>query len=99
MLACWNDPKLAELARSDEAFRDEALNEILPLQRLGCRPGPEIWRGRGRRRASRRDWAGAVREFDGPATPVSSMTAPDLLADACLLRLKGDHEAAQPVRE
>jgi len=55
VLACWNDPKLAALARSDEAFRGEAVSEILQLQTLGYRPGPEVWRGRGRRRASQRD--------------------------------------------
>ena len=95
VLACWHDPKLAALARSDEDFRDEALSEILQLQRSRCRQGPEVWRGRGRRRASQRDWAGAVREFAEPATPIPSMTAPDLLAHACLLRLNGDNEAAR----
>ena len=93
VLACWNDPKLVELSRSDETFRDEALSEIVPLQRAGFRSGPEVWRGRGRRRASRRDWAGGVREFAEPATPVPSMTPPDLLADACLLRLSGDERS------
>ena len=51
-LVCWNDPNLTALARSDAAFRDEALSEILQLPTLGCRPGPQIWRGRGRRRAA-----------------------------------------------
>src|SRR5262249_10874797 len=91
-LVCWNDPKLAALVRRDAAFRDEALDEILRMQRLGCRPGPEDWRGRGRRRAVRGDWAGAPREVATPATPVPSMPAGDLLAQAWLLRLAGDDE-------
>jgi hypothetical protein len=64
------------------------------MQRAGCRPGPEVWRGRGRRRAARGEWALALREFAGAATPVASLTARDLLAQACLLRLAGDHEGA-----
>ena len=55
VLACWHAPKLAVLARSDEDFRDEALSEILQLQRSRRRQGPEVWRGRARRRASQRD--------------------------------------------
>ena len=93
-LVCWNDPNLAALARGDAAFRDEALSEILQLPTVGCRRGPEVWRGRGRRRASQGDWAGALREFAAAATPVPSMPAPDLLAQACLLRLAGDDEGA-----
>jgi tetratricopeptide (TPR) repeat protein len=93
-LVCWNDPGLAALARGDAAFRDEALDEILRMQTTGCRPGPEVWRGLGRRRAARSDWAGALRDFTAPATPVPSLPAPDLLAQAGLLRLAGDGEGA-----
>ena len=35
VLLYWHDPKLVELARSDEAFRDEALSEILSPQSRG----------------------------------------------------------------
>jgi tetratricopeptide (TPR) repeat protein len=93
-LVCWNDANLAALARSDAAFREEALDEILGMQTVGCRPGPEVWRGRGRRRAARGDWAGALRDFVAPATPVPSLLADDLLAQACLLRLAGDNQGA-----
>ena len=58
-LVCWNDPNLAALARGDAGFRDEALSEILQIPTVGCREGPEVWRGLSRRRASRGDWAGA----------------------------------------
>ena len=94
-LVCWNDPNLAALARKDAAFRDEALNEIVQVQNNLCRQGPEIWRGRGRRHAARGDWAGALRDFAATATPVPSLSAPDLLAQACLLRLAGDNEGAR----
>ena len=93
VLLYWHDPKLVELARSDEAFRDEALSEILSPQAGGYRDGPDVWRGRGRRRASQHDWAGSVREFAKPATPVASMLGPDLLARVCLLRLSNDQSA------
>jgi tetratricopeptide (TPR) repeat protein len=91
-LVCWNDPRLAELVRSDATFRAEALNEILQRQSAGRRPGPEVWRGRGRRRAARGEWAVALSEFAGAATPVGSLPACDLLVQACLLRLAGDDE-------
>jgi tetratricopeptide (TPR) repeat protein len=91
-LVCWNDPKLAALVRSDGAFREEALDEILGIPIVGCRPGPEVWRGRGRRIAATGDWAGALRAFAFSAAPVPSLPAPDLLAHACLLRLAGDGE-------
>jgi WD40 repeat protein/tetratricopeptide (TPR) repeat protein len=94
-LVCWNDPGLAALARGDAAFRDEALDEILRMQSVGCRPGPEVWRGRGRRLAARGDWDGAIRAFAAPATPIASLPAPDLLAQACLLRLAGDDEGTK----
>jgi WD40 repeat protein len=90
VLVCWNDPRLAALTRSDAAFREEALDEILQMPILGCRASPEVWRGRARRRAARGDWAGASRDFAAPETPVYSLYAPDLLASACLLRLAGD---------
>jgi WD40 repeat protein/serine/threonine protein kinase/tetratricopeptide (TPR) repeat protein len=93
-LVCWNDVELASLTRRDAAFRDEVLDEILQMQSVGCRRGPEVWRGRGRRRAAQRDWSGAVREFAAPATPVPSLPAPDLLAQACLLRLAGESVGA-----
>jgi WD40 repeat protein/tetratricopeptide (TPR) repeat protein len=95
-LVCWNDPRLAALTRSDAAFRDETLDEILQLQAEtgAVRPSPEVWRGRGRRRAARGDWAGALRAFAAPATPVPSLLAPDLLAKACLLRLARDDQGA-----
>jgi tetratricopeptide (TPR) repeat protein len=95
VLVCWNDPRLAALARSDTAFRDEALNEILQMHIVSCRAYPEVWRGRGRRFAARGDWASALREFVAPATPVPSIPAPDLLAQACLLRLAGDDEGTK----
>jgi tetratricopeptide (TPR) repeat protein len=93
-LVCWNDPGLAALMRNDSAFREEALDEILQLQgETGAgRPSAEVWRARGRRAAARGDWARAIREFAAPATPVPSLPGPDLLAQACLLRLAGDDE-------
>jgi tetratricopeptide (TPR) repeat protein len=93
-LVCWHDPGLAALSRRDAAFRDEALDEILRMPTTGCRPGPEVWRGLRRRRAARGDWAGALRDFAAPGSPVPSLPAPDLLAQACLLRLAGDSERA-----
>ncbi len=57
VLRCWNDPKLAALARSDEGFRDEAMSEILQLKRSSFREAQEVWYGRGRRRASQWDCA------------------------------------------
>jgi tetratricopeptide (TPR) repeat protein len=99
-LACWNDPKLAALVRSDAAFRDEVLDEILKPQRYWeWRPSPNVWRGRGRVRARERDWAGAVREYAEPATPVASEGPYDLLAYFCLLRLAGDDERASRLAE
>jgi tetratricopeptide (TPR) repeat protein len=96
VLLCWNDPKLAALARSDAAFRDEAMrSELFQVKRWFFMPAQEIWRGRGRRRASQWDWAGAVREFDEPAVPERSAGFFADLEYACLLRLKGDHEAAR----
>jgi tetratricopeptide (TPR) repeat protein len=89
-MVCWNDPKLATLVRSDARFRTEALDEILQMQSAECRSASEVWRARGRRRAARGDWALALGDFTVPATPVSSLTARDLLAQACLLRLAGD---------
>ena len=95
VLVCWNDPKLAALARSDEAFRDEAMSEILQLEQsmvpagLGslARPGtpPRFAAGLGRcsPRVRRGGDAGTIMADD------------DLLASACLLRLKGDDEAAR----
>jgi tetratricopeptide (TPR) repeat protein len=93
-LMCWNDPKLAALAQNDVAFRDEALNEIIRMQSAGYRVGPEVWRGRGRRRAARGDWAGALREFAASATPIRSLSGADLLTQACLLHLAGDDAGA-----
>jgi tetratricopeptide (TPR) repeat protein len=93
-LVCWNDPKLAALAQNDAAFRDEALDEILRMQSTVCRPRPEVWRGRGRRRAARGDWTGALSEFAASATPVRSLSGADLLTQACLLHLAGDDAAA-----
>jgi WD40 repeat protein/serine/threonine protein kinase/tetratricopeptide (TPR) repeat protein len=93
-LVCWNDPKLGALAQNDAAFRDEALDEILRMQSTLCRMPPEVWRGRGRRRAARGDWAGALREFAASATPVQSLSGADLLTQACLLHLAGDDTGA-----
>jgi WD40 repeat protein/serine/threonine protein kinase/tetratricopeptide (TPR) repeat protein len=87
---CWNDPKLTALVRSDAAFRDKALSEIVSR----CRPRPEVWRDRGRRRALDRDWSGAVREYSEAATSVSSMPMNDLMVQSCLLRLAGDDKGA-----
>jgi WD40 repeat protein/serine/threonine protein kinase len=89
-LVCWNDPRLAALARSDATFRAEALHEILQMPTLGCRAYPEVWRGLARRRAARGDWAGANRDFAAPETPVVVLFPAELLARACLLRLVGD---------
>jgi tetratricopeptide (TPR) repeat protein len=90
-LICWNDPELAALARGDAPFRTAVLNEILKeVPTNGFPQGPDVWRGLGRRRASRGDWAGALRDFAASATPVRSMAGADLLAHACLLRLAGD---------
>jgi tetratricopeptide (TPR) repeat protein len=94
-LVSWNDPDLAALARRDAAFRAAVLSEILREVFAGSRGGPEVWRGLGRRRASRGDWAGALRDFAASATPVPSMTGNDLQAHACLLRLAGDDEGAR----
>jgi tetratricopeptide (TPR) repeat protein len=94
-LICWNDRDLAALIRSDAKFRDEALDEILRVQSTGCRPTSEVWRGLGRRRAAQGDWAGAIRNYATAATPVPSIPAPDLLAQACLLRLAGDDEGTK----
>jgi hypothetical protein len=81
----------------DAAFRDEALDEILRMQSDGCRPGPEVWRGWGRRLAAGGYWAGALCAFAAPATPVPSLPAPDLVAQACLLRLAGDDEGTKRI--
>jgi hypothetical protein len=64
------------------------------MQSAERRSGSEVWRARGRRRAALCDWAVALREFVTPATPVSSLAARDLLAEACLLRLAGDDVGA-----
>jgi tetratricopeptide (TPR) repeat protein len=93
-LVCWDDPKVAALVRSDPAFREEALDEILQMHVVTCRPSAEVWRGRARRRAARGDWSGANREFAAPETPAHSLGAADLLATACLFRLAGDDEGA-----
>jgi hypothetical protein len=82
------------LVRSDAAFREEALDEILQMHVVTCRPYAEVWRSRARRRAARGDWAGANRDFAAPETPAYSLTAADLLATACLLRLAGNDEGA-----
>jgi tetratricopeptide (TPR) repeat protein len=95
-LVYWNDPDLAALARGDAAFRAAVLSEILhEVPTNGFSKGPEVWRGLGRRRASRGDWAGALRDFAASATPVRLMSGPDLLAHACLLHLEGDDEGAR----
>jgi tetratricopeptide (TPR) repeat protein len=93
---CWNDPKLTALVRSDAAFREEALDEILQSQNrmFGCRQAPEVWRDLGRRRAVQHDWSGAVRAYSESGTSDPTMRADDLLIQACLLRLAGNREGA-----
>jgi tetratricopeptide (TPR) repeat protein len=99
-LMCWNDPDLAALARGDADFRAAVLSEILhelPIKWFKQRA--EVWRGRGRRRASRGDWAGALRDFAASATPVRLTLGPNLMAHACLLHLAGDDEGAGRLAE
>jgi tetratricopeptide (TPR) repeat protein len=94
ILLFWSDPGLADLARANVAFRAEALDEIGAADVGDYRNAADVWRGRGRRRASRGDWVGAANEFARPATPAVSLRPPDLLALDCLLRLAGDRAGA-----
>jgi tetratricopeptide (TPR) repeat protein len=99
--ACWNDANLTALVRSDAAFRDKALNEILQFQTgmFGPRPGLEVLRDLGRRRALQHDWSVAARAYSEAGTADSSIRADDLLVQACLLRLAGDDERASRLVE
>jgi hypothetical protein len=87
----WGDPGFADLVRTDANFGAESLKEIRPVDISSYRTASDVWRGRGRRRASRGDWVGAAVDFARPATPAFSLSPPDPLTLACLLRLAGDH--------
>ncbi len=90
ILLFWSDPELADLSLTDTAFRAESIDEIRDSS-FRHLYAADVWRDRGRRRAARGDWAGAAVEFARPATPAFSLSVPDLLALAGLLRLAGDH--------
>jgi hypothetical protein len=90
VLLYWGDPGLADLAHTDAAFRAESLEEIRAVDIGSYRTASDVWRGRGRRRASRGDWVGAAVDFARPATPAFSLSPPHPLTLACLLRLAGD---------